>query len=43
MISQNDLFKFIGLAVVVLFLVSFGIKMFRAQTKVLEGMTNSKK
>ena len=42
MISQNDLFKFIGLAVVVLFVVSVGMKMFRAQTKVLEGMTNSK-
>lgn len=41
MISQNDLFKFIGLAVVVLFLVSIGVKMFRAQTKVIEGMTNS--
>lgn len=41
MISQNDLFKFIGLAVVVLFFVSIGVKMFRAQTKVIEGMTNS--
>ena len=41
MISQNDLFKFIGLAVVVIFAISIGAKMFRAQTKVLEGMTNN--
>uniref|UniRef100_A0A6C0CNP3 Uncharacterized protein n=1 Tax=viral metagenome TaxID=1070528 RepID=A0A6C0CNP3_9ZZZZ len=40
MISENDLYKVIGLAVVVLFVVSIGVKMFRFQTKIVEGMTN---
>jgi hypothetical protein len=41
MISENELYKFIGLAVVLLFLISMGVKMFNYQTKIVEGMTNS--
>lgn len=41
MISQNDLYKFIGLAVVALFLIHIAVKSFKYQTKIVEGMTSS--
>lgn len=38
MIPENDIYRFVGLAVVILLVVHFGIKMFRFQTKIVEGM-----
>lgn len=39
MISENDFYKFIGLAVVILLVVSVCARLFKVQTKVIEGMT----
>ena len=33
MISENELYKFIGLAVVLLFVISMGVKMFNYRQK----------
>jgi len=41
MIEADDLYKIVGLIVVIIFVVSIGAKMFSYQAKVLEGMTNS--
>ena len=41
MIEADDLYKIVGLIVVIIFVVSIGAKMFSYQSKVLEGMTNS--
>ena len=41
MIEADDLYKIVGLIVVIIFVVSIGAKMFSYQAKVIEGMTNS--
>jgi hypothetical protein len=41
MIESEDLYKIVGLIVVIIFVVSIGAKMFSYQAKVIEGMTNS--
>uniref|UniRef100_A0A6C0LHQ6 Uncharacterized protein n=1 Tax=viral metagenome TaxID=1070528 RepID=A0A6C0LHQ6_9ZZZZ len=41
MISQDDLYRIVGLAVVLIFVISIAVKAFSYQTKILEGMTNS--
>ena len=41
MIDTDDLYKIVGLIVVIIFVVSIGAKMFSYQAKVIEGMTNS--
>lgn len=41
MISQDDLYRIVGLAVVIIFVVSIATKAFAYQTKILEGMTTS--
>lgn len=41
MISQDDLYRIVGLAVVLIFVVSIATKAFAYQTKIMEGMTTS--
>ena len=41
MISQDDLYRIVGLAVVLIFVISIAVKAFAYQTKILEGMTIS--
>jgi len=41
MISQDDLYRIVGLAVVLIFVISIAVKAFSYQTKILEGMTIS--
>ena len=41
MISQDDLYRIVGLAVVVIFVMSIATKAFAYQTKIIEGMTSS--
>lgn len=41
MISQDDLYRIVGLAVVLIFVVSIATKAFAYQTKIIEGMTAS--
>jgi hypothetical protein len=41
MISQDDLYRIVGLAVVLIFIISIATKAFSYQTKIMEGMTNS--
>lgn len=39
--SESEIYKFIGLAVVIIFVLAMCAKMFRYQTRVIEGMTTS--
>jgi hypothetical protein len=41
MISQDDLYRIVGLAVVLIFIISIATKAFSYQTKIMEGMTSS--
>jgi len=41
MIGQDDLYRIVGLAVVLIFVVSIATKAFAYQTKIMEGMTSS--
>ena len=41
MISQDDLYRIVGLAVVLIFVISIATKAFAYQTKIMEGMTTS--
>lgn len=41
MISQDDLYRIVGLAVILIFVVSIATKAFAYQAKVVEGMTSS--